>query len=153
MPDFKAVFEGAKTWLTSNATAVAIGVVAVVLIVGAIYFGQKYLTKKFLNKDEEEDLDEESTCEFIFFYTTWCPYSKKAMEEWTKFSKQWNGTTKDGVTIVMTEIDCDQNEAVANKFDINGYPTIKCVMNGKVTNFDARPTLKSLNLFLESCFA
>ena len=101
---------------------------------------------------EEEDEDGEKTCEFIYFYTTWCPYSKQVMPVWQAFAKKWNGKTKNGYMIITSEVDCDQNEAVANKFNVQGYPTIKCIMNGKVVDFDAKPTADTLNQFIEACF-
>ena len=53
----------------------------------------------------------------------------------------------------MSEVDCDADEATANRFEVNGYPTIKCLMNGKSTDFDAKPSLSTLNQFLDSCFS
>ena len=74
------------------------------------------------------------------------------MPVWQEFAKKWNGKTKNGYMIITSELDCDQNEAVANKYNVQGYPTIKCIMNGKVTDFDAKPTASSLSQFLEACF-
>ena len=141
------------SFVKQNVYYFTVGVVAfAVLLVGG-YFAQKYFKNKFAKKnEEEEDDDGEKTCEILFFYTTWCPYCKKAMPEWQKFAKHWNGQKKNGYTIITTEVDCDQNEAVANKFDVNGYPTIKCVMNDKVTDFDAKPTAEALTQFLNSVF-
>jgi hypothetical protein len=52
----------------------------------------------------------------------------------------------------MTEIDCETNVAMANKYNVVGYPTIKLVKNDKVFEYDAKPELESLNQFLASCF-
>ena len=143
-----------KDFLMSNAVTVGmvLGVLVLLTVVG--YLFSDYLNSKFnknagnMNKEQNKD-----TCEFIFFYTTWCPYCKKALPVWEEFSKQWNGKMKNGYEIIMTEVDCDQDEATANRFDVTGYPTIKCIMNGKSTDFDAKPSLTTLNQFLESCFS
>ena len=106
------------------------------LIIFAVLFYRNQMKK---TATEEEDDDGESTCE-------------KVRPEWDKFAAQWNGKLKNGVTIITNDVDCDQNEALANKYGVNGYPTVKCVMNNKITELDANPTFDTLNQFLESCF-
>lgn len=119
------------------------------LIIFAVLFYRNQMKK---TATEEEDDDGESTCEIFFFFTNWCPICKKVRPEWDKFAAQWNGKLKNGVTIITNDVDCDQNEALANKYGVNGYPTVKCVMNNKITELDANPTFDTLNQFLESCF-
>ena len=127
-----------------------VGVVTLIVLAVGGYFANKYFRNKLSPKEEDEDDDGEKTCEILFFYTTWCPYCKKALPEWRKFAKLWNGKVQNGYTVITTEVDCDQSESVANKFDVNGYPTIKCVMNDKVTDFDAKPTVEALTQFVNS---
>ncbi len=146
-------FSVAKTFVVNNMMTIGLVVAVLAILTFLVFFLKDYFTKKFSAKIEGEDDDGEQTCEVMFFYTTWCPYCKKAMPVWQEFSKQWNGRTKNGYTIITTEIDCDQNEPVANKFDVQGYPTIKCIMNGKVADFDAKPTVEALNQFLQTCFS
>ena len=148
------ILASTKTFMQQHWKTLAMAVVGVtVLIVIAILF-QKHFKNKFMQKAgvEDEDDDGEKTCEFIYFYTTWCPYCKQTMPVWQEFASQWNGKTKNGYMIITSELDCDQNEAVANKYNVQGYPTIKCIMNGKVTDFDAKPTVDTLNQFLHACF-
>ena len=138
----------------SNAVTVGIvlGVLVLLTVVG--YLFSDYLNNKLNKNNAKNNVNsEKDTCEFMFFYTTWCPYCKKALPIWQEFSKQMNGKVKNGYEIIMTEVDCDQDEATANRFDVTGYPTIKCIMNGKSTDFDAKPSLTTLNQFLESCFS
>jgi len=94
----------------------------------------------------------EPVCEMFYFYTPWCPYCKKARPEWDKFKAPLQRTTRDGYLLLFTEVDCDANEALANKFNVTSYPTIKCVKDGQVTDYDARPSVATLNQFLDSCF-
>jgi len=96
--------------------------------------------------------EEDPVCEVFYFYTQWCPYCKKARPEWDKFKEPLQRTMRDGYLLLFTEVDCDANEALANKFEVTTYPTIKCVKDGVVTDYDARPSLATLNQFLDSCF-
>jgi thiol-disulfide isomerase/thioredoxin len=134
-----------NTWLY-----VGIGFVVAAVVVLAVLFVRNKMKQKEL---VEEDDDGEKTCEIYFFYTTWCPICKKIRPDWDKFAAEWNGKIKDGVTVLTNDIDCDQNEALANKYAVNGYPTVKCLMNNKITELDGNPTFETLNQFLDSCFS
>jgi thiol-disulfide isomerase/thioredoxin len=141
-----------KNFVSTNKFNIGIAVGVLVLLAAVGYFFRSYFNKKFAQKTGfEDDVNEKKECQFIFFYTTWCPYCKKFLPIWNEFSTKWNGKTLNGYLISMSEVDCDQDEATANKFDVVGYPTIKCVMNGKTTDFDAKPSRDSLNQFLTTC--
>ena len=90
--------------------------------------------------------------DFYYFYTTWCPYCKKSMVEWKKFKQEWSQKTYQGYTLQFHEVDCDIQEALANKYNITQYPTIKLIKNGTIIEFDAKPTISSLTSFLNSSF-
>jgi len=124
-----------------------------VLLFLFIAFAVIFYRYKMKQTTEEEEDDGEKTCEIFYFYTTWCPICKKVRPQWDKFASQWNGKTRDGTTIVCNEVDCDQNEALANKYLIKAYPTVICVMNGKKTELEANPTVETLNHFLDSIFS
>jgi thiol-disulfide isomerase/thioredoxin len=127
------------------------GMVLLALFIAFAVIFYRYKMKQ--TTEEEEDDDGEKTCEIFYFYTTWCPICKKVRPQWDKFASQWNGKTRDGTTIVCNEVDCDQNEALANKYQIKAYPTVICVMNGKKTELEANPTAETLNHFLDSIFS
>ena len=105
--------------------------------------------KEFVNKRDVKS----DTVDLMYFYTTWCPYCKKARPEWDKFKSQWEEKGIDGYKLKFTEIDCDTNEALADKYNVDGYPTIKMVKNSKVIDYDAKPTQDTLNQFLKSYFS
>ena len=90
--------------------------------------------------------------EIFFFYTQWCPYCKKSRSAWNDFKQQWEGKKYQDTELFFTEIDCDRQEAIANQYQVNDYPTIKLLRGNEIIDFDAKPTLSSLNEFLESSF-
>lgn len=127
------------TWKLGVAVVgVALGIVIAVLFV-----------RKAKPKDDEDE--EPGVIEIFFFYTAWCPYCKNTRPEWDAFKRQWNNQEVNGYTVVMSEVDCDMNEALANKYSVVGYPTIKLVKDGKVYDFDAKPDAETLTQFLKSC--
>lgn len=121
----------------------------VLLFFGLIFLAMYILRKRFKKVNNTQ---EEKTCELMFFHTTWCPYSKKSMIEWNKFKSEWNHKKIDGYDIIFQEIDCDINEAVANKYNVEKYPTIKLLKDDSIIDFDAKPTVHTLTQFLNSSF-
>ena len=55
-----------------------------------------------------------------------------------------------GYRINFIEVDCDKDKATADKFNVQGYPTIKLVKGNRITDFDARPSKDTLIEFLNS---
>ncbi len=122
-----------------------VGIAVAVLVVVGLFV--------FLRKPKEEPVDEDDlVCEVFFFYTEWCPYCKKARPEWEKFKAPLENTSRGDYKFVFTEVDCDKNEALASKYGVVGYPTIKLLKDGKITEYDAKTSANTLNAFVDSCF-
>ena len=111
-----------------------------------------YLYRRFFKKPETKKNVEPETCEIYYFYTTLCPYCIKALPEWNKFKNYWHHKKKDGHILLLLAIDCDKNESLAAKYEVEKYPCIKLIKDGKVYDYDAKPTLENLNQFLNACF-
>ena len=122
-----------KLWLMSASVFVCV-------IVSLFFLLRKKKKKSNQNAD------------FYYFYTTWCPYCKKSMVEWTKFKEEWNQKTYQGYTLYFHEVDCDIEETVANKYNVTQYPTIKLIKDDTIFEFDAKPTIHTLTAFLNSNF-
>jgi thiol-disulfide isomerase/thioredoxin len=86
--------------------------------------------------------------ELYFFYTTWCPHSKKAKDVLEKFQKE-NKSFK-GREIIYFYIDAEEQEDLAEKFNVENYPTIYLVDNDDKIYFDANVKESLLKNFLES---
>jgi thiol-disulfide isomerase/thioredoxin len=122
---------------------------------------QPKLNKKYVDNNEfvslgqtddsEDDSDNiiPKNATLYFFYTNWCPHCKKAQPEWLKLKDTTQGSVK-GINIVFKEIDCDKDTNLADKFKVNGYPTIKLVYDNKIYDYDAKPDEDTLIQFLNS---
>jgi thiol-disulfide isomerase/thioredoxin len=84
-----------------------------------------YLYRKRKRNKETSKNTTVQTIDVYYFYTTWCPYCVKARPEWDKFKTYWNNKKKNGYVLLFSEIDCDKNESLASKYDVETYPTIK----------------------------
>lgn len=128
--------------------------IVVIFLLVALYYYRRIITpkieKKFVeNREFTPKEPDTKMATLYYFYTTWCPLSKKANPEWEALQTATNGVVKD-VNIVFKEVDCDKDATLADKFGINGYPTIKLVYNGTTYEYDAKPNKDTLIQFLNS---
>jgi len=95
--------------------------------------------------------------EVMMFHVDWCPYCKKALPEWQPFCDQYNNKLINGYTIK-----CDRNgtnctddmdpviKNIIDKYNIQSYPTIVLIKEGKRYDYDARVTKSALEQFIQS---
>ena len=55
-----------------------------------------------------------------------------------------------GKRVIFIDVDCDKEQAIADKYDVSGYPTIKLLKDGQVIEYDAKPSKETLNQFLNT---
>ena len=92
---------------------------------------QHKLNKEFVNKDDNND-----DILVMYFYTEWCPYCKKAKPEWNKFESYVHNKNKSiDYTINLTSVNCDENKSIADKYNVDGYPSIKLLYKNKVYDY------------------
>lgn len=137
---------------------IAIIIVAALFIAIAVYVYRTTIIKNKLSHGETKpspvETLEDKHADLYLFYTDWCPYCKKTKPEWAQLKKLYENDKKvNGYTLNFIEVDCEANPDLANKFDINGYPTIKLVKGNQVIEFDAKPDVKTLEQFLSTVLA
>jgi len=153
---FNNLLTNIKTAFTDHKLAIGICIV-IFIVIGIVYYYKivypKYINKDYVDNREFIPKDSKSNeATLYFFYTEWCPLSKKAEPEWKAF-KEEAGESYDGVRITFIDVDCDKNPELADKFNINGYPTIKLVYNDKIYEYDAKPDRATLAKFLTDIFS
>ena len=89
------------------------------------------------------------------YYADWCPHCKKAEPEWESFKQSTDGKSINGYKVSCVNINCTNEDdsktsEYINKFNIDSYPTIKMVKDGKTIDFESRITTSSLDSFLNS---
>lgn len=87
-----------------------------------------------------------------FFYTTWCPYSLAAIPEWEKIVDKYSKNSVNGYNINFIDVDCTKEtveiENMINKYNIEGYPTLKMIKDDQVIEFDAKAKFENIKNFL-----
>jgi hypothetical protein len=92
--------------------------------------------------------------ELLLFSADWCPHCKVAKPEWNEAKAEYNGKTINGYTVLFTDVNCTTEspevEQKMSQYKVEGFPTIKLLKDGQVIEFDAKPTKKNLDQFINT---
>jgi len=95
----------------------------------------------------------------MYFYADWCPHCKAAKphvdEIKSIYDASSSGKRVNDYGIYFEYVDCsDSNDAVViekmDKYNVEGFPTIKLKYDGKVADMDAKPDKETIELFLNT---
>ena len=149
---------GAYDLLTSSRFWMIL-IVAIFFLIVAIYLYNKYITpmvdnkyvanNEFQQKSDDSDSDVQNV-ELYIFTVNWCPYSKKAIPIWEQLKAEYSNKTFNNYNINFIQVDGEENPSLADKYKVEGYPTIKMVKGNQVIEYDAKPSLEHLKEFLNS---
>jgi thiol-disulfide isomerase/thioredoxin len=134
----------------------AIVVGSVLLIISILWYYNKYIHRAAKRDDVEniENSDASKQAELILFSVDWCPHCKTAKPIWEELKTEYDNKTINGYTVLFTDINCTNEtpeiEKMIATYKIEGYPTIKLLKDGKVIEYDAKPSKSTLTEFLNS---
>ena len=147
---------GAYDLLTSSRFWMIL-IVAIFFLIVAIYLYNKYVTpmvdnkyvanNEFQQKSDESDVE---NVELYIFTVNWCPHSKKAIPIWEQLKAEYSNKTFNNYNINFIQVDGEENPSLADKYKVEGYPTIKMVKGNQIIEYDAKPSLEHLKEFLNS---
>lgn len=149
---------GAYDLLTSSRFWMIL-IVAIFFLIVAIYLYNKYVTpmvdnkyvanNEFQQKSDDSDSDVQNV-ELYIFTVNWCPHSKKAIPIWEQLKAEYSNKKFNNYNINFIQVDGEENPSLADKYKVEGYPTIKMVKGNQVIEYDAKPSLEHLKEFLNS---
>lgn len=147
---------GAYDLLTSSRFWMIL-IVAIFFLIVAIYLYNKYVTPMVDNKyvannefQQKSDDSDVQNVELYIFTVNWCPHSKKAIPIWEQLKAEYSNKTFNNYNIDFIQVDGEENPSLADKYKVEGYPTIKMVKGNQVIEYDAKPSLEHLKEFLNS---
>ena len=133
-------------------------IVLLCLIAASLYVYKKSISSKikdtYAPNQEFVSNDADKSAVLYYFYTTWCPHCKKTKPEWEQLKNNYaDNNNINGYNLTFVEVDCDANPELADKFKVEGYPTIKLVKGNQIIEFDAKPDVKTMENFLSTVLA
>ena len=136
------------------------GVIVLIGLALILYFYVfKPMSKTQVNYSANSEHDTYSSrngkdAEIMFFYVDWCPHCKTAKPAWNDIKSEYENKTINGYKVIFTEINCTEEtaevESLMNKYNIEGFPTIKLLKDGQVIEYDAKPSKDTLTQFLNT---
>jgi len=150
-----------RTAVSGNSKTIGIVIVVLAAIAGIVYYLIKNdmipgLTKFFQQSQgvtpAPDGLGEagEKTAQLYLFKVDWCPHCKKAKPILDEVEAELKGNPVNGYSVTFKTVDCEAEPDMADKFKIEGYPTIKLVKDGQVIEYDAKPDKEKILEFLNT---
>lgn len=146
--------------ISANSKNIIIVLVVIAAIGGVIYYIIKNDLIPGLNKyfkdsqgvaaPEGTGTTDTNVAQLYLFKVDWCPHCKSAKPIFDEIEKEQKGNPINGYTVTFTTVDCEAEPDMADKFKIEGYPTIKLVKDGQVIEYDAKPDKEKITDFLNT---
>jgi protein disulfide-isomerase A1 len=96
-----------------------------------------------LNQDNFDKHLEESEYLLVKFYAPWCGHCKKLAPHYDRLSEE-------GVDqVTVAKVDATVETALASKYEVKGYPTLKWFINGTEYDFKGGRDFDTMNAFLK----
>ena len=131
-------------------------VFALIFAITAYYLIDQYKSSFHANRENIPKDDSLSTKQatLMMFYVDWCPHCNVAKPEWDSLKSEYEGKSINGYTLSFIEHNCTEvNEelnSLMDKYQIEGYPTIKLIKDNQVIEYDAKPTKSTMLQFLNT---
>uniref|UniRef100_A0A6C0JF24 Thioredoxin domain-containing protein n=1 Tax=viral metagenome TaxID=1070528 RepID=A0A6C0JF24_9ZZZZ len=151
-----------STGAKMSTTTIIVIIAVVLFIILAIYYYYNHVSPKLktsyhANREGEFGSSESGPtkqAELMLFYADWCPHCKTAKPIWNDLKTQYQNKTINGYQVIFTDVNCStesaETEQMMNKYNIEGFPTIKLLKDGQIIEYDAKPTKETLNEFLNT---
>jgi len=133
--------------------------VCVLLLIGAIYiyYSDFFRVRKNAQlSDIPNAAGRDGSVVILFFFADWCPHCTKARGPWNDFVASYDGKTINNIAISCEEFDCSDSATSTPKtknaiqrYNIEGFPTIKMLKGDQVIDFDAQISAFSLKKFVQ----
>jgi len=145
-----------------STTTMIIIVATILFVILAIYYYYNTVSPKLKpsfhanseGSNDSNSLGASKQAELMLFYADWCPHCKTAKPIWNDLRTQYQNKTINGYQVLFTEVNCTsesaETEQMMNKYNIEGFPTIKLLKDGQIIEYDAKPAKDTLNEFLNT---
>jgi thiol-disulfide isomerase/thioredoxin len=145
-----------QAYLNWKSLLIILGVGALLLLAYISYSQYSSNKTTFTANREHATINNNSnkSANLMLFYVDWCPHCKTAKPEWEALKSEYEGKSINGYMVIFTEYNCTEESAevskLMDKYNIEGYPTIKLIKDNQVIEYDAKPTKSTMEQFLNT---
>jgi hypothetical protein len=132
--------------LKSIPSYMIVGIIVTLLILLVIYLYGIPTS----NTKKETFATLETPTSFMMFYTDWCPHCTHTKPEFKKVMNNCSSGELNGKKIVVKMINADENKDLAREYNVEGYPTLIFVKDGKNYTYEGNRTEKDMMSYLET---
>jgi protein disulfide-isomerase A1 len=101
--------------------------------------GLSYAEVEVLTEDKFDDFIAQNDLVLVEFYAPWCGHCKKLEPEYDKASKELEGTGA-----ILAKVDATIEKKLGERFEVQGFPTIKLFRSGKPSPYESGRTAKDI---------
>jgi thiol-disulfide isomerase/thioredoxin len=116
-------------------------IIFVLLVVILVLLGKHYM-----RHEASESFQVEDEARLVLYYAPWCPHCKHFMGEWANLGDSQN---VNGVTVKVEKIDCQENAEVAERENIEGFPTVKLHSKNGALEYNGARNADAVILWLQ----
>lgn len=89
-----------------------------------------------------------SSARIVNYYAPWCGFSKQLLPVWSQLERKYATDP----LVQVEKVDCDKNPKEAEKYNVEGFPTILMFTNGQniPIGYNGKRTLKDISEFIEN---
>ena len=102
------------------------------------------------NNEFAKPSEDDEEVDIYLFTVEWCPHSKNAIPVWEEIKEEYNNKKFNNYKLNFIQVDGEENQELADKYNVEGFPTIKLVKGKQIIEYDAKPTVEHLKEFLNS---
>jgi thiol-disulfide isomerase/thioredoxin len=156
---FFSKIQSAGASLNNTTIMIIVAVIFFAVLAGFYYYYYVVPEMKAKYKPNSEQVPNDSSkgdnsAELLFFFADWCPHCKTAKPIWDDLKSEYANKAINGYHVVFTEVNCSEEtaevEKMMNKYNVEGYPTIKLLKDGQIIEYDAKPSKETLTQFLNT---
>lgn len=89
----------------------------------------------------------DSTPKIINFNASWCYWSKKLQPVWDNLTDSMRN--KD-IEVLDIKCELDENKELCNRYQIEGFPTIKLIIGNTIIDYEGERTYDGLTQFINT---
>ncbi len=98
-----------------------------------------------LTKSNFEDFIKKNKYVFVKFYAPWCGHCKAMASSYAKLAEKMNNQA-DGIPIA--ELDATEHGEIAEKYGVQGYPTLKLFVDGEAIDYQGEREGPAIESFI-----